>query len=314
VTDRRGLLAAIGAYVLWGVFPLYWHALRDVPSLQIVAHRMAWCAVFVAGWLLLREGVGWLRGLRGRTLALLALTSVLISGNWGVYIWAVTHGRVVDASLGYFINPLASVFLGVFVLRERLRAAQWTAVALAAAGVLWLAWRVGEPPWIALVLACSFAVYGLVRKVAHIEAVHGLAIESLLLMGPAVGYLLWAEFSGTGAFGHGGALRDTLLVLAGVATALPLAGFAYGARRIPYSLVGILQYISPTLQLLLGVLVFGEGFDRAQAIGFGAIWAALAIYAVDGWRTSRRRPDAGEAEHIETAVPPGDGATPPKGA
>ena len=311
--DRRGLAAAVSAYVLWGVFPLYWYALRDVPSLQIVAHRMAWCAVFVVGWLLARDGLGWLRALNGRTLALLALTSLLISGNWGLDIWAVTHGRVVEASLGYFINPLVSVLLGVVVLRERLAVPQWTAVALAAAGVLWLAFQHGEPPWIALALASSFAVYGVLRKVAEVDAIPGLAVESLVLFLPALGWLAWAEAGGVGAFGHGTTTRDALLVFAGAATAAPLIGFAYAARRIPYSLVGLLQYIAPTLQLLIGVALLGEAFAPTQAVGFACIWAGLALYALDGWRRAGRAGSAAEPEHCATEVPPCDGATPPKG-
>ena len=309
------MAAALVAYVLWGVFPLYWYLLRDVPSLQTVAHRIAWCALFVVGWLVAREGIAWLQPLcrRPRTLALLAVTSLLISGNWALYIWAVTNGRIVDASLGYFINPLVSVVLGVVVLRERLVAAQWVAVALAAAGVLWLALRHGETPWIALALATSFAIYGLLRKIAEIDAIPGLAVESLFLLAPALAFLLWCEATGVGAFAHGGLGRDALLVLAGPATALPLIGFAFAARRIPYSLVGILQYVSPTLQLLIGVVLLHEPFDRDQAVGYGAIWAGLAVYALDGLWRARRRPDVAQTEHCATGVPPCDGATPPKG-
>lgn len=303
--DRGGVAAALSAYVLWGVFPLYWFLLRDVPSLQTVAHRIVWCAVFVVGWLCLRERGEWLRALwrKPRTMAVLACTGLLISTNWGLYIWAVTHGRVVDASLGYFINPLASVLLGVVVLRERLTPAQWTAVAIAAAGVAWLAFRHGEPPWIALSLATSFAIYGLLRKLAAAEAVAGLAVESLFLLAPALAFVLWCEATGTGAFGHGDVGRDVLLVFAGPATALPLIGFAYGARRVPYSLVGILQYVSPTLQLLIGVMLLGEPFVREQAIGFGAIWAALALYAADGLWRAQRPPGRDDAEPGETAMP-----------
>ena len=311
--DRRGLAAAISAYVLWGVFPLYWYALRDVPSLQIVAHRMAWCAVFVVGWLLARDGLRWLRALHVRTLALLAVTSLLISGNWGLYIWAVTHGRVVDASLGYFINPLVSVLLGVVVLRERLAVPQWIAVGLAAAGVLWLAFQHGEPPWIALALASSFAIYGVLRKIAEVDAIPGLAVESLVLLLPALGWLAWAEVSGVGAFGHGTLARDALLVIAGAATAAPLIGFAYAARRIPYSLVGLLQYISPTLQLLIGVTLLGEAFTATQAVGFACIWAGLALYALDGWRRAGATGPGAKVELCAAEVPPCDGATPPKG-
>ena len=287
--DRRGLLASICAYVLWGLFPLYWVLLKTVPSLQIIAHRVVWCALFVVGYLGFSQGFGWLQ----RSLAkphvgtLLALSSMLISANWGIYIWAVTHAKVVDASLGYFINPLVSVLLGVLVLRERLNNWQWSAVTIAAMGVLWLAFKHGQPPWIALSLAMTFGTYGLIRKMVVVEAVAGLAIESLFLLLPALAWLAWAQFDGVGALGRQGRAIDLLLVFGGALTALPLICFAYGARRIPYSLVGILQFISPSLQLLCGVLVLGEGFSRDQAIGFGCIWLALTVYALDGWRRTR---------------------------
>lgn len=284
--DRRGLAAAVSAYLIWGVFPLYWALLGHLPALEIIAHRVLWCAVSVSLWLFWSEGRSWLRrALAGRRVGrLLIASSLLISVNWGVYIWAVTNGRVVDASLGYFINPLLSVALGVGVLGERLNRVQWSAVTLAAVGVLWLTLSQGALPWIALVLASSFAVYGLIRKQVAVEAVPGVAIESLILTPVALGWLLWLAASQRGAFLAGSAGQDVLLVVGGVLTALPLIGFAYGARRIPYSLVGILQYISPTLQLLSGVLFLGEPFGSDRAIGFGCIWLALAVYAQDGWR------------------------------
>ncbi len=288
--DRRGLAAAVSAYLIWGVFPLYWALLGHLPALEIIAHRVLWCAVSVSLWLFWSDGRGWLRrALAGRRVGrLLIASSLLISINWGVYIWAVTNGRVVDASLGYFINPLLSVALGVGVLGERLNRVQWSAVALAAVGVLWLTLSQGALPWIALVLASSFAVYGLIRKQVAVEAVPGVAIESLILTPVALGWLLWLGASRRGAFLAGSAGQDALLVVGGVLTALPLIGFAYGARRIPYSLVGILQYISPTLQLLSGVLLLGEPFGSDRAIGFGCIWLALAVYAQDGWRRHRK--------------------------
>ena len=290
--DRRGLAAAVSAYLIWGVFPLYWALLGHLPALEIIAHRVLWCAVSVSLWLFWSEGRSWLRrALAGRRVGrLLIASSLLISVNWGVYIWAVTNGRVVDASLGYFINPLLSVALGVGVLGERLNRVQWSAVTLAAVGVLWLTLSQGALPWIALVLASSFAVYGLIRKQVAVEAVPGVAIESLILTPVALGWLLWLAASQRGAFLAGSAGQDVLLVVGGVLTALPLIGFAYGARRIPYSLVGILPYISPTLQLLSGVLLLGEPFGSDRAIGFGCIWLALAVYAQDGWRRRAKAP------------------------
>lgn len=311
--DRQGLAAAIAAYVLWGVFPLYWYLLRHVPSLEIIAHRILWCAVFVVGWLLLREGTGWLRAAlaRPRVGRLLVLSSLLISFNWGVYIWAVTHGRVVEASLGYFVNPLVNVLIGVLVLRERLAPAQWGAVALAALGVLWLAFQHGQPPWVSLALAFSFAVYGLIRKIAHVDAIPGLAIESLVMLLPALAWMGWLATRGEAHFLIGRPGDDALLVLGGVLTALPLIGFAFGARRIPYSLAGILQYISPTLQLLTGVWLLGEPFDGTRALGFACIWMALLLYAGDGlWRA--RRSAAGARERCAGEVPAPDGAAPPR--
>lgn len=297
VVDRRGLYAAIFAFAIWGVFPLYWHQLKAVPALQIIAHRVIWCGVFVVAYLLLREGNGWLRrALSGAKVGrMLLVSSLLISCNWGIYIWAVTHGRVVDASLGYFINPLVNVLLGVLVLRERLNRAQWLAVATAGCGVLWLALVHGRPPWIALALAGSFGLYGLIRKLVAVDAIPGLAIESLILMPLALAWLVWSQWQGVGAFASGDRATDVLLIVGGALTALPLIGFAYGARRIPYTLTGLLQYLSPTLQLLCGILLLGETFDSGQLVGFGCIWAALAIYATDGWRRARAAQPAASA-------------------
>jgi chloramphenicol-sensitive protein RarD len=214
---------------------------------------------------------------------------VLISVNWLVYVWAVNNGHVIEASLGYFINPLFNVFLGVVVLSERLSRAQWAAVALAAIGVLYLTIEGGRPPWIALVLAVSFGSYGLIRKVTNVEAIPGLATETLLLSPFAIGFLLWREHGGDGVFGHSSHTIDGLLLGSGLVTALPLALFAFGARRIPYSTVGLVQYIGPTIQFLIGVFLFQEPFPRSRALGFVLIWAALAIYALDGLRRNRRR-------------------------
>lgn len=288
---RQGLAAAAAAYLIWGLFPIYWKLLQTVPAAQIMAHRIVWCLLFVVLWLGLREGFGWLRRLSPRLVATLAASAALISLNWWLYIWAVNAGHIVETSLGYFINPLVSVLMGVLILRERLNAAQWTAVGVAAIGVLWLTWQGQRLPWIALALALSFSSYGLIRKLAVVPAVQGLAVESGLLFLPAAAFLLWREIGGGGSFGHGELRIDVLLVTGGLVTALPLVLFAIGARRIPLSMVGILQYLAPTLQLACGVLLFGEPFTHAQALGFGCIWLALGIYAADGlWRARRRPP------------------------
>lgn len=288
---RRGFAATLAAFIAWGLFPLYWRELQAVPSLQITAHRIAWCTVFVVGWLLWKQGAGWLRAtlLRPNAVPMLFASSVLISVNWVLYVWAVNAGYVVETALGYFINPLINVLLGVAVLKERLNARQWMAVALAAAGVAWLTWSVGRLPWIALSLAVSFGLYGLIRKLVSVESIPGLGVESLIMFVPAVGFLLWCEAAGSGSFGHVGRYEDGLMILAGIATAMPLIWFAYGARRIPLSLVGVIQYVGPTIQLLTGVFLFGEPFTHNQLIGFGCIWGALALYAVDGlWRLRMR--------------------------
>ena len=292
--DRRGLLAAATAFTIWGVFPAYWHLLKAVPSMQIMAHRVVWSAVLVVGWLLWRQGWDWWRTIaaRPRMLAALALSGAVIAFNWGLYIWAVNAGHVVETSLGYFINPLVTVALGVVVLRERLRRPQWIAVACAAAGGAWLTWSAGSPPWIALGLAGSFALYGLVRKLVPVDAVAGLGVESLFMFLPALAYVLWAEAGHGGGFIGGWSLgTQLLLVFSGVVSAVPLVAFAYGVRRIPLSVVGLLQYIGPTLQLLLGVWFFREPFTAVHALGFGAIWLGLAIFAGEGlWRGRRRAP------------------------
>lgn len=285
---REGLMAAVGAYLMWGLLPIYWRLLHEVPALQIMAHRVLWCCLFVCLYLGLREGFSWRRQLAPRTLLLLASSAALIGCNWWLYIWAVNAGYIVETSFGYFINPLVSVLLGVLVLRERLNPAQWLAVACAAAGVAYLSWQTGKLPLIALSLALTFGCYGLIRKVAVVPAVQGLAVESLFLLLPALSALVWAHAHGQGAFGHVSLRAEAMMVASGVVTALPLVMFAYGARRVPLSLLGILQYLAPTLQLACGVLIYHEGFSAVQAVGFSMIWAALLIYAGDSFWRARR--------------------------
>jgi len=290
---RRGLLAAIGAFFIWGLLPLYLKQLHDTPAVQIMAHRVVWACLFVFGYLAVRGELGkvWAaladRGARLR----LAGSAVLVSINWLIYVWAVTSGHVIESSLGYFINPLVSVLLGVFVLKESLNRAQWIAVGIAALGVLWLTVQSGRPPWIALALALSFGGYGLIRKRVVVDSVAGLGVETLLIAPLMLAWLLWCAQTGTLSFGHHDRLLDGLLIASGAVTAVPLVLFAYGVRRIPLSTVGLLQYLGPTLQLLTGIFVFHESFSATRAIGFGLIWAALVVYAAEGfWRSWRARP------------------------
>lgn len=282
--QRKGVVAAVAAFVIWGVVPLYFRVLRDVSALQVVAHRAIWSWLFVLACMALLGELAELRATLAdrKIVARLALAALLISINWVIYVWAVAHSHVVDASLGYFITPLANVLLGVVVLAERLSRAQWVAVVLAACGVAYLTLQTGELPWISLTLGFSFAWYGFIRKVVGVEALPGLAIETLLITPVAVAYLLWCHLQGHGAFGHSGRAIDALLIGSGPLTAGTLFLFAYGARRIPYSSTGILQYIAPSLQLACGVFVFGEAFTSTHAVGFALIWAALLIYALDG--------------------------------
>ncbi|WP_331713367.1 EamA family transporter RarD [Noviluteimonas gilva] len=289
--DRRGLWIAIASFLLWGVMPLWWHLMKSVPSLQIVLHRIAWSAVIVGAFLFWRDGRGWLKRALSKpnTWWMLALSGVLIGFNWGLYIWAVNAGHVVESSLGYFINPLLNVLLGVVFLRERLGRVQWMSVAIATLGVAWLTFRFGQLPWIALALAASFALYGLIRKLAAVDSIDGLGVEGAYLFLPVVAMLVWSETHGQGGFFDGyGVAMSVMLVVSGALTALPLVGFAYAVRRVPLSIIGLLQYVAPTMQFLIGVFVFHEAFDRDRAVGFAFIWIALAIFAIDGALRARR--------------------------
>lgn len=286
---RVGVLYAIGAYVLWGLFPVYWKALRAVPAHEILCHRMTWSLLFVLGLLAVKNHWRWLGDApRSRKTVLTFFgTASLLALNWFTYIWAVNHDYIVECSLGYFVNPLFSVFLGMVFLHERLRRWQWVAIAIAAAGVLYLTFVYGSFPWISLTLALTFGLYGLIRKTADLDALEGLTLETAILFLPALAYLLHLEAVGAGSFGHAGARTNVLLAFTGVATALPLLWFAHGARRITLTSVGLLHYIAPTLQFLLGVLVYHEPFTRTRLVGFSAVWLALAIYSVEGVRTRR---------------------------
>jgi chloramphenicol-sensitive protein RarD len=287
---RTGILSAALAFFCWGLFPLYFHALNDVPPGQILANRMLWSLLFLLIVLAIRRQWDWLAVVRKpRVLASFIASAFLLSANWLVYIWSVNNGHVIEASLGYFINPLVNIMFGFFLLKERLRPAQWGAIAVAALGVAWLTWQAGTVPWIALVLAASFGAYGLMRKTAALGALEGLSLETMVLFPLAAAYVGWLTWNGQNAFINTPSDHTRLLLIAaGPLTAVPLLLFASGARRIPLSVLGLLQYMSPTLQFLLGVWVFHEAFSMERLVGFAVIWAALALYAAEGLLHARR--------------------------
>ncbi|QID16911.1 EamA family transporter RarD [Nitrogeniibacter mangrovi] len=287
---RRGVVAATLAFVIWGLAPLYFKAVAAVPASQIVAHRVLWSVLFLALLLVLRRQWPAVRAAFAdrRLLATLFVTAMLTGGNWLVFVWAVTHDRVLEGSLGYFINPLLSVLLGRLFLGERLRPWQRVAVAIAVAGVLWRVIAVGQVPFIALFLALTFGFYGLLRKRTPVDAISGLFVETVLVLPIALGWLLWQAHAGELFWGRDRAV-EALLPLAGVLTATPLMLFAVGARRLPLATVGFLQYLAPSLNFLLAVFVFHETFDAPRLLGFVLIWIALAIYSVDLARAARPR-------------------------
>jgi chloramphenicol-sensitive protein RarD len=297
---KRGFWIGAAAYAIWGLFPIYWKQLEGVPAAQVIAHRIAWSFVVllpvlgVSMWREARTAGSGAFGIYASSASVIiyATAALLIAVNWFTYVWAVNHGLVVETSLGYFITPLVNVLLGVVVLREALRVWQWVAVALAAAGVAYLTVVYGAVPWIALALAVSFGTYGLVKKKAPMAPLPGLTLETGLLFVPAVAFLVVADLRGTGAFGHAGTLPTLLMAGAGIVTTVPLLMFATAVRLIPLSAIGILQFIAPTIQFLLGVLVYREPFSRGQFAGFTLVWLALAIFAVEGGiEQGRRRGD-----------------------
>ena len=288
---RRGYILGLSAYVIWGLFPMYFKAIQAVPSLEIIVHRAIWSALFGALLLLVWKHPGWLRELidHPKRFAVLALSGSLIAANWLIYVWAVNNGRMLEASLGYYINPLVNVMLGMLLLGERLRRLQWAAVLLAAAGVAQQLWQVGSLPWVSLALALTFASYGLIRKKAPVAALPGLVVETWLLLPLAIGWILFhpAAMSSQPAFWT--TSEALWLMAAGPVTLIPLVCFNAAARHLPFATLGFLQYIAPTLVLLLAVLVYGEHFDPAKLISFLLIWAGLAVYSIDTWLTLRKR-------------------------
>jgi chloramphenicol-sensitive protein RarD len=300
---RLGILSGLGAYALWGLFPLYFPLLEPASGLEIVAHRVLWSLLFVGllltavrRWSLVRAAVA-----DRRTLLVLAGAAVLIAGNWLVFVYGVNSGHVVETSLGYFINPLVSVLLGVVVFSERLRPLQWIAVAIAAVAVAVLTVDYGRPPWIALSLALTFGLYGVMKKLVRVEAAPGLFVETALVAVPAAIVLGVLHARGLGTFGNAGSAHAALLISSGIATAVPLLLFAAAARRIPLSTVGLLQYLTPLMQLSIGVFVYGEPMPPARLAGFAIVWVALAVFTADMLRHAR----AGSRRAAVITVPAG---------
>ncbi|WP_369145897.1 EamA family transporter RarD [Streptomyces sp. R44] len=307
---RAGLLYGIGAYGMWGLVPLFWPLLKPAGAIEILAHRMVWSLAFVGIALLALRRWAWIPELvrSPRKLGLITLAAAVITVNWGLYIWSVNTGHVVEASLGYFINPLVTIALGVLVLKERLRPAQWAAVGVGLSAVLVLAIGYGRPPWISLTLAFSFALYGLVKKKVNIGGLESLAAETAVQFLPALGYLVWIGTRGTLAFGHHGAGHTALLAATGIVTAAPLVCFGAAAIRVPLSTLGLLQYLAPTFQFLLGILYFHEEMPAERWAGFSLVWLALTILTWDALRTARKSRAAVEAAaaaaRTETAPAP----------
>jgi chloramphenicol-sensitive protein RarD len=305
VDERRlGTAAGLSAYGLWGLFPLYFPLLEPAGGLEIVAHRIVWSLLFVAllitvlrRWSLVRAAVTDVR-----TMLVLAGASVLIAANWLVFVYGVNSGHVVETSLGYFINPLVSVLLGVVVFAERLRPLQWAAVGLAAVAVGVLTVDYGRPPWIALTLAATFGSYGLLKKLVRVEAAPGLFVETALVVLPALAVLGVLHASGQGTAGNAGTGHLLLLLSSGIATAVPLLLFAAAARRIPLSTVGLLQYLTPLMQLAIGVFVFSEPMPPARLAGFAIVWAALVVLTVDSLRSARAAGRRAAAEQVPAAA------------
>ncbi|MFE5791973.1 EamA family transporter RarD [Streptomyces sp. NPDC056503] len=288
--NRAGLVYGIVAYAIWGLVPLYWPLLKPAGAGEILAHRMVWSFAFVGLALLALRRWDWVRELLAnpRKLGLLTIAATVITVNWGLYIWSVNHGHVVESSLGYFINPLVTIALGVLVLKERLRPAQWAAVGIGLAAVLVLAIGYGRPPWISLTLAFSFAVYGLVKKQVNLGGLESLAAETAVLFLPALGYLVFLGSRSELAFGTEGAGHMALLASTGIVTAIPLICFGAAAIRLPLSTLGLLQYLAPTFQFLLGVVYFHEAMPPERWAGFSLVWLALVLLTWDALRTARR--------------------------
>jgi chloramphenicol-sensitive protein RarD len=302
---RIGLLNGFAAYGMWGLVPLYWPLLEPAGATEILAHRMVWSLAFVGVALLVVRRWAWAAELlrQPRRLALVVVAAAVITVNWGVYIWAVNSGHVVEASLGYFINPLVTIAMGVLILKERLRPVQWVAVGVGVAAVLVLTVGYGRPPWISLCLAFSFATYGLVKKKVDLGGVESLTAETAVQFLPALAYLIWLSAHGHATFATEGAGHAALLASTGVVTALPLVCFGAAAIRVPLSTLGLLQYLAPVFQFLLGVLYFGEAMPPERWAGFGLVWLALVLLTADAWRFARRPRRQVEVTEAPMATP-----------
>jgi chloramphenicol-sensitive protein RarD len=286
---NKGVLYGIAAYALWGLFPLYWKQLHQVPALEVIGHRIGWSFLLLIIYVVVTNQWKDLRSVafKPKTIGVYSIAAVFLSLNWLIYVWGVNAGYIVETSLGYFINPLVSVLLGVIFLRERLRPWQWAPVGIAAIGVGYLTIVYGRPPWIALSLAFSFGLYGFLKKLSPLGSLYGLTLETGIVFPIALIYLVFVGFTGTGAFLREGGRVDLFLAGAGIVTTIPLLMFASAAKQIPLTLVGLLQYITPTLQFLIGVLVYREPFDHSHLIGFGIVWIALIIFAVESYVAHR---------------------------
>lgn len=297
---NKGTWLAVGAYSIWGFFPVYWKLLKHVPALQLLGHRIGWSFILLFIFLLVSQR--WDNFRRAidspRVLRTYLVAAILIGTNWLTYVWAVNAGFIVETSLGYFINPLVSVLLGVVILKEKIRLWQWVAIGIAALGVLYLTISYGNLPWIAVTLAFSFGFYGLVKKTAPLNSINGITLETGILFLPSLGWLLFSNIRGDGAFLHTGWESDVLMVGAGLVTTIPLLMFASAAKLIPLSMVGILQYIAPTIQFLIGVLVYHEAFTSYRVIGFAIVWFALIIFGVEGWLIQRSNKQRGRSAPV----------------
>lgn len=290
-TAKSGALVGASCYFLWGLVPLYWTQLASIDPVELIAHRHVWSLVFLVAIVAAQRRFGEIRATFGdaRLLARNVISAWFLTGNWLVYVWGVNTGHVIETSLGYFLVPLVNVAAGRFLLHEHLRRAQWIAIGLAAAGVALMIVQLGRPPWIALVLAATWGAYSFMRKQSSLGAVTGLTLETLLLVPIAIAFLLWRHQIGDGALGRVDAWMHVLVLSAGAVTAIPLVMFAYSARRIRLSTLGLLQYIAPSVQLALGIWVYHEPFSRSRMLSFGFIWAALALYTADNLLAQRRR-------------------------